>query len=432
MKQRNEHLRNARQRHALTTGQFADAVADHIQARTGRRPAIDADYVSRLERGLISWPNSEYRAAFRSILRARADADLGFRCQRGGRPTVQTTAPLNAPTDLLRAAGSATLGVLNGAPLTAGTPGPGRIHSNDVADLHHLCDTVERSDHATGGGTLWRRVALDRLHAIHGTTRTASYRRPEIRTAWLSAVARLGRLAGFMSADAGQHDVARRVYLAALQIAATANDWPVRVNILAGMARQAIQIGDGRTALSLASLARAGEDDASATTQAMLHVVKARAYGLLREPDKALTAVSRAEDLFADRDPSADPPWLWYYDAAQLAGDTGHALWPLAMRGTIDIALCADRLTRAVRLHDPADTRGRAFSLAKLATLQVRYRPDAEAYTVAAEAIDAVRGLRSGRARADLRTLGRTLRRIDDDRARELAGAARNALRADE
>jgi hypothetical protein len=67
-----------------------------------------------------------------------------------------------------------------------------------------------------------------------------------------------------------------------------------------------------------------------------------------------------------------------------------------------------------------------------LATLQVRYRPGIEAYALAAETVDAVRGLRSGRARDDLRTLGKHLRQIDDDRARELAGEARAVLRAGE
>jgi hypothetical protein len=55
-----------------------EEVARLVAAQTGRDMAIDGNYVSKLERGVITWPNSAYRAAFRTFFNAESDADLGF------------------------------------------------------------------------------------------------------------------------------------------------------------------------------------------------------------------------------------------------------------------------------------------------------------------------------------------------------------------
>lgn len=53
--------------------------------QTGRELAIDANYVSKLERGVITWPNRAYRDAFRTFFGAASDAELGFYPSRTGR-----------------------------------------------------------------------------------------------------------------------------------------------------------------------------------------------------------------------------------------------------------------------------------------------------------------------------------------------------------
>ena len=160
----------------------------------------------------------------------------------------------------------------------------------------------------------------------------------------------------------------------------------------------------------------------------MLRVLEARAHGVLGHTSAATAAVEQAEDLYEHRRPADDPPWLWFYDDAQLLGDTGHALYPLALAGA-DVD-AARRLREAVDLHDEADNRGRVFSLVKLATLRVRHEPGGPAYATAAEAITAVAGLRSGRAFDYLGDLGRTLRRVGTDEARALAATVSATLKA--
>ncbi|GAA0708150.1 hypothetical protein GCM10010199_02860 [Dactylosporangium roseum] len=429
---RNERFAAHRSAARLTEGQVAELVAQHIWQAAGSRPPIDADHVGRIERGVITWPGRHYREAFRAVFSVKSDAELGFVARRSTRGKA-VAARIDVDEQLLALTAGATIGAV-GSGVLAGlsaslVPGtPTRIGQVDVADLHQVIDGMERADHAGGGRTVVRSLALGQLAWVQDALLRASFRTSEVRAAWMVAVARLGRLAGFMSMDARDHETARRCFLIALQIAAEAQCWPSRHNVLSGMTRQAVHLGDGVTALQLTTLAQAGERSASATTRAMLRVLEARAYGVLGRTAEAITAVDQAEALYAQRRPQDDPPWLWFYDDAQLLGDCGHALYPLALADP-DID-AARRLRLAVDRHDPADTRGRTFSLVKLATLDVRHAPGGTSYATARTAITAVAQLRSGRALDFLADLGRVLRRVGTDEARELASEASQTLKA--
>lgn len=74
----NSKLRVKRLAAGITENQLAEAVARLVAAETGRGAAIDGNYVSKLERGRITWPNSAYRRAFRVFFHAASDAELGF------------------------------------------------------------------------------------------------------------------------------------------------------------------------------------------------------------------------------------------------------------------------------------------------------------------------------------------------------------------
>ena len=49
-------------------------VWDIFQQRTG----LDENYIGKLERGVVRWPNDVYRAGLRAVLGVGDDADLGF------------------------------------------------------------------------------------------------------------------------------------------------------------------------------------------------------------------------------------------------------------------------------------------------------------------------------------------------------------------
>lgn len=62
----------------MSRQEVAEAVNVHIYATTGRRVALDGNYIGKLERGLYRWPYAHHRAGLRAVLGAERDADLGL------------------------------------------------------------------------------------------------------------------------------------------------------------------------------------------------------------------------------------------------------------------------------------------------------------------------------------------------------------------
>ncbi|MCK9903175.1 hypothetical protein CC117_09735 [Parafrankia colletiae] len=89
-------MRAARLRHPstltpgdpLTRQELAERVNRWIYEQDQTITEIDANYIGKLERGMIRWPQHRYREALRAILRAETDHELGFR-----RPARHQEAP---------------------------------------------------------------------------------------------------------------------------------------------------------------------------------------------------------------------------------------------------------------------------------------------------------------------------------------------------
>jgi hypothetical protein len=93
----NDQLRRAREQmespHAtgepLTRQELAELVNTWLFEHNRRTVELDANYVGKLEQGTIRWPQDpDRREAFRSVLGASTDAELGFRRPRRSRSTV--------------------------------------------------------------------------------------------------------------------------------------------------------------------------------------------------------------------------------------------------------------------------------------------------------------------------------------------------------
>jgi tetratricopeptide (TPR) repeat protein len=70
--ERNRHLTEARVRTKLTQQQ----TAEEVESLLGR--TVEAEYISRLERGVVRWPNRDVRLALRRHFKVESDAELGF------------------------------------------------------------------------------------------------------------------------------------------------------------------------------------------------------------------------------------------------------------------------------------------------------------------------------------------------------------------
>jgi transcriptional regulator with XRE-family HTH domain len=328
----------------------------------------------------------------------------------GGEDPVQLLAVRNEPVDrrnfIAASAGVAAYAATPACNLLAPlshAPIPDEVRSSDIQQVRTAARVFTGWDHTCGGGVVREAVTAQ----LRWSAQLLEVKCPErLRNELFAAVGYLGGVCGFMAFDAYAHDDARRMFAFGLSCAEESGDWHLRAKLLSHMARQAIWCGDPDTGLTNTELALVRADRLTGTERAMLHTARARALGKLVRTQETLTAVGRADEAFAQSNPQEDPPWMAYYDHAQHHGDTGHALFDLAIRAARKTE-AAPRLAVAVRGHGDAYVRSRAISGTKLATLLMATGDPLEATATGHRALDDAGRLRSRRAADDLRELHR-------------------------
>jgi transcriptional regulator with XRE-family HTH domain len=283
------------------------------------------------------------------------------------------------------------------------TPAPKEVREHDIQQVRSAARMFTSWDHTYGGGIVREAVTAQ----LRWSAQLLETDCPErLRPALFSAVGYLSGVCGFMAFDAYAHEDARRMFVFGLTCAEAAGDWHLRAKLLSHMARQAIWCGTIDSGLTYTELALVRADRLTGTERAMLHTARARALAKLGRVKETLLAVASADEAFAESEPGKDPPWMAYYDYAQHHGDTGHALFDLAVHGHPPIT-ATHRLTEAVNGHTDAYARSRAISGTKLASLLMVTGDPHEAATVGQRAMDDAGRLRSWRAADDLRELHR-------------------------
>ena len=283
---------------------------------------------------------------------------------------------------------------------------PLRVGSADIEHVNHSIRMFDEWQDLYGGGICHDAIAgqVDWATQLLGAAASDA-----VRTELHSAVGFLVNIAGWGAFDAGLHDRARHYFQLALQCAEEAGDWGLRANILSDMARQAVYIGRPDDGLSYIELAQVRQDRQTAATRAMLSTVHARALAKVGRADEAYSAVGQAEDHFSHHDSAAESPaWITYFGAAELAGDSGHALTDIALSGHyIDAA--RQRLQTSLDSYKPAQARARAFALGKMALLELRVGDAGTGIMYANASLEAEKALKSRRAQDDLMSVYRAL-----------------------
>lgn len=416
---RNEKLKRLRESCRMTQGELAEEL--------GRREGggtIPGDYISKLERGVITWPSTpRRREVLRQIFGVRDDSELGFYNARvadgAALPPAAISAeiPATQEADVARRAALGALG-LDGL-LTVPEPRPRAIWAGDVDDLEAFVDTIDHQDHIRGGS--YGRAAISaQVRLGMETLKDADFATPAVRRQWQVALSRAARLAGWSSFDAGHHDFAFRHFAVAAQLATEAGDDAQRANVVVGMIRQALYRNRVRDAATYGELLEL-TGRVSATTRAMMCVVRARVYAAQGRANDALRAIEEAHVWHAQRRPEEDPPPLWFYDEAQLLGDSGHAIAALAMTYEKFAGEAEQRLSQAIASHADSDVRGRMLSTGTLLRLRLRWKPDDAVIQIAA-AVNDLASVRSARTHNDLRALGDELVQLPDVRGAVLLG----------
>jgi hypothetical protein len=88
----------------MSRQELADLVNEELALRCACRVMLDAHYIGKLERGVTRWPQAAYRAAFRTVLGASSDAELGFFIVRR-QPETRSIRCLSAPSQLVEPVG---------------------------------------------------------------------------------------------------------------------------------------------------------------------------------------------------------------------------------------------------------------------------------------------------------------------------------------
>lgn len=400
----------------MSRAELADAVNAHVWATTGRKSCLDAETIGRYERGVIRWPRADYREGLRAVLGAASDAEMGFHPTPRGRATIpkasigsaagneRDTDPKEVDPvdrrDFLRTLAATGMGVGLGESLDLlsrefDDRSPMAISEADIAHLQSVADFLMSWSHVRGGQNMAPTVSAEVSRAADLLKVSCP---PRLQSSLFAAVAQLGVAGGHILFDAHDHRLSEKILAFATACAEEADDWHLRAKALSMRARQAVWVGDADVGLTLAQLGLVRNDRLTATETAMLHTATARAHGRLGNIDETVRAVGAADDSFANTDRSNDVPWMAYYDDAQHNGDTGHALFELAIHG-LRAEEATRRLAGAVGGHTDAYIRSRSFSGFKLATLTMHLGEPEKAVAIANAAIRDAAGIRSPRLR---------------------------------
>ncbi|MEV7841488.1 helix-turn-helix domain-containing protein [Streptomyces albidoflavus] len=411
------------------------------QAALGRRVQVSAAVIGYLERG--DYPSCQqwlaqaldkaldadglFAGAWGMAFKARdadksvGDAEKPVRGRssapaRGPAPRILGGDDLSPPPEsaetverrsFLQASGLAALSpiVLAQAAPTAEAAAPTAIRPADIEQIRRLAEVISLEDHKLGGGGLVRRVAGSTMQ--WATQLLHAECQPALRQPLYAAVSRLGIVVGATAFDAYHHGEAVAAFRLAAECAEEAGDWHLRAKTYSYLARHSVWLSQPDDGLTYAEKGLVRRDRLTATEQAMLHTARARAFAKLGLVRETMLAVGDADAAFEHTDPVSDPSWMAYYDEAQHHGDTGHALYDLAVHAGQDPGRASRRLATAVEQHTDAYARSRAISRTKLASLLMHREDPREAAHIGNRALDEVGPLTSKRARDDLRELGR-------------------------
>lgn len=260
---------------------------------------------------------------------------------------------------------------------------------------------LQRSDHAHGGGYA-RSLAVVQLR--HAADLLQARCPTSLRADLFSAVAHLADNCGFMTFDAGGDErsdrAARGMWNAALACTEEASDWHLQVAVLVNMSRQALWLAEPNGALALSERALALSHQVTPRERALVWSTRASVHAQRGDVPATVAAIKAADGHFAKAlNTTAEPSWMYYYDDAEHASSTGHALYDLVMTTGSEYDEAVIRQRRAVDGFPRSEARSKTLSGTRLAILQMRGGDPDEAATTGGDLLDVASQIRSRRTR---------------------------------
>ncbi|WP_366510858.1 tetratricopeptide repeat protein [Streptomyces sp. MP131-18] len=391
-------------------GQFARAV-NRAAAETGLVLRYDQPSISNWLSGTL--PRKIARpfvveALSRRLGRALTHTDLGFpppaahQNAQAGMSTVEELVELGRSDMDPSRRGVLSAGVFSAAMAVPGwseaaervtAVSTGRASRVGMAEVRVVKDMTERLSGMCdefGGG--YARPLAAAFVANHLGDHLRADAPGHVRRAMAREAAFLCYLTGWMAVDEGDHAMAQRWYLTALELAAEAGDRDVHCHVLRGMSVQAADLGHGPLAVRLADAAAEAAPGATPRMRAFYAGQQAHAFAVAGERTGALRALRETETAL-DRAESGLTTFGGYAPST-LAYTTAQV-----RHGLGDTAGSVSSFRLHFRLRDAGDSRGSAV---RFGALMAERQLTAGHLDAACETwhrvLDDYEGIRSGRA----------------------------------
>lgn len=301
----NERFKALRLARALTQAELAALTCDKVEQATGHRPAVDAQAISRIERGEITWPGSATRAALRALLGSDSDAGLGLYPKRTRREAEKEEATKRR--DFLALAG---IGLLDSGPQRVGKP--------DVNDLGGRLARLRELDNFLGGADTFRLYGNELMHTerllSHGSFSHS------VQAALAELAAEQAQQAGWAAFDAGHTAAALRLYEYSHRAATEANNLELAANALIQIA---YATGRRESVAAADAACETVHPSASAKSRALLESRRAWSHAVAGDARSAAHALDAARNILTTTDAVSAPHWSSWVDSTELDIMTG-------------------------------------------------------------------------------------------------------------
>jgi transcriptional regulator with XRE-family HTH domain len=396
-RQPNRLLREQRRARQWKQDDVAAGIEDLAQQLGEQMPRITAGLVDKWERG-VRRPGRYYGPRL-CLLFGLAPQELGLvaspRLLADCRRLSAALVPARSMDALRHNAGAALDSAARGNVLT--TAGARSVGRADLEAVRDMVSIFSRVDQRRGGGHA-RTAVVQYLTSDAARYLRGNFADDQVRREMFSAASELAYLSGWMAFDNAEHALAQHYFAEAVTLALEADDPPMAGHVLRAMAHQAVDLGNARQALDLATASMNGQRYALASPRerALFGVVYARSLAATGQKRAAATALIAAEtDLAAAGPGNEEPDRVFFFGEASLAHETACAL-----RDTGDLPGAVQEFSRSVRTRDTATfTRTHAVTLGYLGAVQAGQGAIEEASATWSDALDAMHGINSGRTR---------------------------------
>jgi hypothetical protein len=281
------------------------------------------------------------------------------------------------------------------------------VTPQDVDSVREMTVFFSRRDQQRGGRGVGRTALVAYLRTEVAAYLAGRFPSEEVRRAMTSAAGELAYLAGWTAFDAGEHPVALHWFTVATQLAEEARDAPLAGHVLRAMAHQAVDLKQPAQAVRLSTDSLAGKryTNASWREKALIGVVHARGLAADNRRKEALATLLQAENALSRAEEGDDEPSrVWFFGQASLAHETAAALRDLG-----DLKGAEKQFRHSVRTRRSQFQRTHSVTLGYLGAVQVQQGQLEAACETWGQALDAMTGVQSGRARETVVQMRRAL-----------------------